>query len=381
MQDVQKLSALTGLRFVAALMIVLHHLHGVLWIPAGAFANFALDSGVSFFFVLSGFILHYNYRNRIARLPWHHFIWMRFWRLWPAHIAALLFALALSPTWWLNWLPKNLSAGEFLQIVFLLQSWTPESRVYFAWNGPAWSISTEMAFYAAFPILCFFAARRPAGLLIAVGLVVLAHLTIADAYFYDPDVKGIVRGLSEINPIPRLLEFAAGVVICETVVYRQLIKRMPRPTIAEILALLIAALALWAAPTYLPSVTHAIGLPPISSAYARLAIFCPAFCLLIAVFSFQGGAVSRFLSTAAMVWLGETSFALYLVHQPVIFFIRRHWTEMEVWQQIPLFAALTLGTSAGVFYFIERPGIRFSRVALGATKQKTSPNTLSSRQD
>ena len=85
----QKIDALTGLRFFAGIAIVIHHLHQF-GLPAYVLDGWLLNNGVSFFFVLSGFILTYVYPT----LETHHAV-QRFWiarvaRIWPAHMAALV---------------------------------------------------------------------------------------------------------------------------------------------------------------------------------------------------------------------------------------------------------------------------------------------------
>lgn len=95
--EVENLKALTSLRFVAAFMIIVHHAPGLLkwdWpkiFPATSF------HGVSFFFVLSGFILAHVYSTK--RMPaYGSFIRARFARLWPVHAAAIVFlVLAVTP--------------------------------------------------------------------------------------------------------------------------------------------------------------------------------------------------------------------------------------------------------------------------------------------
>jgi peptidoglycan/LPS O-acetylase OafA/YrhL len=62
----QRIAALTGFRFFAAMAIVLLHLKGLLWLPSTAFGMLPLHQGVSFFYVLSGFILQHSYGNRLV---------------------------------------------------------------------------------------------------------------------------------------------------------------------------------------------------------------------------------------------------------------------------------------------------------------------------
>src|SRR5690242_19654398 len=85
----KKLYALTSLRFVAAALIVLGHSQGTFGIPKDAWAPFVMSQGVSFFFVLSGFILTYVYPS-LKLFGIRRFLLARFARIWPAHITAFI---------------------------------------------------------------------------------------------------------------------------------------------------------------------------------------------------------------------------------------------------------------------------------------------------
>ena len=153
---VAKLDALTGLRFVAAFAVFLHHAnfrfkvvdyHG----PMGAQA-------VSFFFVLSGFILTYVYHDRLKPENVRKFLFTRWARIWPLHATCFLIYYALAP--------NESIFGEFwdpvrkLSHLLLLQSWVPLQRWVLSHNGVAWSISTEMFFYLMFPLLFLGGVRK-----------------------------------------------------------------------------------------------------------------------------------------------------------------------------------------------------------------------------
>src|ERR1043165_7204483 len=99
-----KLNALTGLRIVGAGMIVVHHSRMLkIAVPA-----YAWDHGVSFFFVLSGFILAYAYPSLDSRRDVFNFLGARIARIWPAHIAALLLAMVLLRMSLNRYLPANM---------------------------------------------------------------------------------------------------------------------------------------------------------------------------------------------------------------------------------------------------------------------------------
>src|SRR5207245_7346858 len=158
-----ELSSLTGIRFYAALLVYVYHV--VLTIPgvnafsvSSLFSN-AADVGVSFFFVLSGFILTYNYadvfRDGISAANYKRFVWDRLTKIYPVHVLTLLLVLPIaifSPHLPLDWraVPFHL---------LLLQCFWPSSTPVFSgyFNVPSPTVSCEWFFHILAPVVMFFA--------------------------------------------------------------------------------------------------------------------------------------------------------------------------------------------------------------------------------
>src|ERR1700761_6973045 len=131
---------LPTLRFPAAFAIVLFHFLAYTPCPPWIWEGFG--AGVSFFYVLSGFILYYNY----ADLPDRGFFWVaRFARIWPVHLFCLALIFCLLPFSWLDghasW-PTTLPAN-----ILLLHAWLPYQGSVLSYNGVSWSLSVEAFFY------------------------------------------------------------------------------------------------------------------------------------------------------------------------------------------------------------------------------------------
>ena len=196
----KKLNALTGLRFFAALLIVIHHSSVFdLHVP-----NFFYDHGVSFFFVLSGFILAHVHPRLDGKREVALFIWDRIARIWPAHVVMLLVVVAVLRT------PLTLA---FPLNFLLVQGWIPVGKYYFSYNAVSWSVSTELAFYLSFP---FFIHRWEQTFWWKISLavvIVFATIKICDILQlggYQPE--SITRhGLIYISPLGRILEFVTGI--------------------------------------------------------------------------------------------------------------------------------------------------------------------------
>src|SRR2546422_4197375 len=211
-----ELSSLTGIRFYAALLVYVYHV--VLTIPgvnalsgSSLFSN-AADVGVSFFFVLSGFILTYNYadvfRGGVSAANYKRFVWDRLTKIYPVHVLTLLLVLPIaifSPHLPLDWraVPFHL---------LLLQCFWPSSTPAFSGylNVPSWSISCEWFFYLLAPVVMFFALgnrRRWVPVVMAMGYacglgLLLWHGQSDEARFYF---------ISWFAP-SRFVDFLAGVL-------------------------------------------------------------------------------------------------------------------------------------------------------------------------
>src|SRR5207248_3264549 len=112
-------------------------------------------SGVAFFYVLSGFILAYNYRetfHRLRLLELWNFYASRFARIYPIHLLTLL---AVLPLCWAQWQGQESRAimSRAVSNLTLTQSFWHDKRDYFSFNSVSWSLSDEVFFYASFPVL------------------------------------------------------------------------------------------------------------------------------------------------------------------------------------------------------------------------------------
>lgn len=369
--DANRIQALTGLRIFAALAIVIHHLQGVLWLPAGAYGGIPLNQGVSFFFVLSGFILQHSYRSRIepaGNIGALQFTALRFFRLWPCHIAVIALIIVANGTAALGHILSVLSAGQFASVLLLLQAWSPDIGVVFGINGPAWSISVELFFYAMFPLLCRQArvsALRPLWIGAAITAAWLAAVSL-----YMPG--GNLETLGGTHPFARVFEFAVGISAYEIFSRHPLDIRAP--SLTEFATVVLAGLAVATTP-YLATSMGAKFSVLLAWWLGNSASFW-AFALLIGVFFWQRGRVSRFAGWGPVAYLGEISFALYLVHQPVIGYLARAtpWFPLlPLSMQVIVFTAIVLALSALLHHAVEKPCMRIARrVILPAPRVATA---------
>lgn len=317
------LDSLTGLRFLAALHVVLFHFakpclgtapEGLRnWVGAGY-------SAVGVFFVLSGFVLAWNYLDRDGRMETgpRAFLAARLARVYPVYL--LTFALSAPSTiaasvasnGWAVALGKSVVAGA--ATLGLVQAWVPVLALY--WNPPGWSVAVEAVFYVLFPWLAraLVPRVRPSLLPVALGAVWLVGL-LPPVLFLAlwPEGAGPVdagtwtTGLAIIkfNPLMRLPEFLLGVLLGWGFV-RERAAGAKRGS-GAVMALAGAALLVAAG---------AAG-PRIPYPLMHNALLAPASGLLVYGLARGGGPLGWLLSRPWLVHLGGASYALYLLQYPV----------------------------------------------------------------
>ena len=363
--------ALTSIRFLAALTVVLSHFTelGLLNFPKWFF-NF-VDGGrpaVSLFFVLSGFILTYTYRKTIGTEGPARFYIARFARIYPVALLSLGFA-ALVTAYLLNggdsslmleWYALKSSVYLSLGVslicqLLLLNAWFPFAAINQPWNGPSWSISCEAFFYALFPLLLrrLEAVRVRtlfvvcAGLWILQGLwiVLLQHALPASRYGF----------LVAEFPVTHLFEFIVG--ICAALKFDELRSRgasLHYHGVALISVALVAivVLAAWR---------------PVSPAYY---LESPFFAALILGLVLLERPVIGILIQRWLVRLGEASYSLYLIHVPLahLAFIAG-FRQTNGW--IAMLFAICL--SVVIFQYFEEPMRRRIRARLSTIAPSSRP--------
>ena len=357
----KKLDSLTSLRFFAAAMIVTYHTLGIIWWPSDALAPFLLNQGVSFFFVLSGFVLHLTYRSAIANYEFGigDFMIRRWFRLWPAHLTALLLVVALAPAISFAEIASNFSTFEIFQFVFMLHALNPDIGVYYALNPPAWSISTEFIFYLFLPLLSLFTLRNRKTVLSGSFAFLALYLFITGSLDLD---ENQLTGAVYISPLSRIFEFVLGIFACES--WKQsgkTVRTRSRATIAEGASLALVVLAMYFSQA--AAGLAAEGWGNAVERYVEVAFAAPPFALLITVFASQQGQISRALAARPFVRLGEISFALYLVHLTLLHYLGNlAWVKpLPIAAQVGVYIAVALAAAWLVFRTVETYGIELGK--------------------
>ncbi len=305
------LPALTSLRFLAAIWVVLFH-HGMPFLVQTP--TFVKDvrkvgyAGVSFFFLLSGFVLAYNYLPRLDARTFRArgFLRARIARIVPLYLVVL--AATLPAAMRDQPLPIAVRA-------FMLQAWRPEWVG--GWNLPAWSVSAEAFFYLAFPLLLLGAGRvSPRWLLpAALGAALLALVPPALFLALRPaGERTAVDHFTEattalkMNPLVRLPDFFTGLLLGVAYVRLGLGERVrARPWLRRATLGIGAALVV----ALVESRRH------VPWELLHDGLFLVPFALVVVALSTGEGTAASLLSYRTPVFLGEVSYGVYLLHVPL----------------------------------------------------------------
>ncbi|WP_239114829.1 acyltransferase family protein [Planotetraspora kaengkrachanensis] len=336
-----RLPSLTGLRWFAAFVVFGFHVHtGDMVADPGArrvlevlFASGSV--GVPFFFILSGMVLTWSsrpgdrpgafFRRRVARVA-------------PNHVVTWLVVLAM-----LAAVGRAAAPGPSVTGLFLVQAWIPNEAYYFGGNTPAWSLSCEMAFYAAFPLLLRLGRRIPSNRLwlVALGLLGGIWLVPLASQALSP---GLAYWFVWVFPVTRALEFALGMTLA--LLIRDGRWRGPGVLVSSVLVLAAYATV-----------------PLVWERWGWVAWMAGPFALLVGAAATSDLRGTRsVLRTPVLVWLGEVSFAFYLVHQPVIGLVERvsghEAPPARAAVAILVSLALAIAVAWALYRFVERPMAR-----------------------
>lgn len=349
-----RFEALTGARFVAALVVVVYHL----WRPAfgaGVVADLVAHGAlaVSFFFVLSGFVLGWSLSASATSSALDDIVVdvRAFWarrarRLLPVFFVAAVVAVPVA----LELARRGLAAAiasdpglssttvaavfvpELLVHLTLLQAWIPGMEL--AINPPAWSLSVEVAFSLLLPLLWRplwrLAGTKPWPLLGALWIAA----TLPGVVYVVVDADGLRRlglpldhqahalwlDLLRYHPLVRLPELCSGVVVARLVRGGLTLPGWSAVVAAAGVVVVVVGAALWRGGE--------------ATVLTHNGLFLPAFVVVIvALATAPASGPARVLSSRPLVVLGDASYALYLLHVPLFYWVAG-WSQRRVGENL-----------------------------------------------
>jgi len=356
-----RLPAITSLRFFAAFHVALFHMNemgaitGPRWLKSFAAIGYV---GVSFFFVLSGFILVYTYAGR--EMNKGDFYQARFARIYPAYLFSLLLSF---PFFYWGAMKMHIPFFAFSEqhfvlasvlVLLLLQAWLPAAAL--SWNAVAWSLSVEAFFYAVFPsALARYGKLSRTTLLALIPAFWVAGLAISGGYlFFRPAELGYVSSNNwsgavqfvKFFPLVRLPEFLMGMA-CGFLFLRS--ERNPRHGLPLVALGLLGVAATTVAARFVPYLV------------VHTAMSGPAFAALVYGIALQPNWAS-WLNNRLLVLFGNASYSFYLLHTMFVWPFFHNLQTQEVRNQgfvgIGLWLVMMLTISSLVYRFIEEPARR-----------------------
>lgn len=302
---------LTSLRFIFALFVFLRHI-GFIFNNnpvLNKLNNYIFNEGylgVSFFFILSGFILSLNYKTKIIsqKITFKDFWIARIAKIFPMHWVALLIAVPL-----IVYFRFNLTLFyTFIAHFFLLQSFYPSYNLYFSYNLVSWSLSTEMFFYFIFPFIILYNHKFKSAPY--VNLILLLLIPIGIYFTYGKINDSLFYGLFYINPLFRIVDFLIGILLFNLYnKYKNLLTTSKLiGTLAEVAAIVVF-------------IAFFVFHPYILQGYRYSCYYWLPMSVIIFVFTYQAGFFSKILSNRLFVLAGKISFSFYLFHLLVIRYV------------------------------------------------------------
>lgn len=397
----EHLAALDGIRFFAAFCVLLGHgywyvvLRQTMPSPPGPISLLMLSlpgPGMTLFFVLSGFVIHFNYQRTVS-VGWSgtfDFFIARFSRLYPLFLVvfAIDFFHLFRLQGYLSGRPQ-LDFDLFGPLPFFLsftQTWLfipfngyPIYEHYGTLTGNAqatgamWSLSTEWLFYAAYPWLSGWLSRRHGRQLAIVAAIVAGAGVVycvwsaynipniqsfGLAHFGTPVLaQSFQTWVTFYSPVERMLEFLLGAIAAQQ--YSSISSpagptaRWPAASTTAVAAVFV----IWIAVTAITRVNmSAVNASAAASLVAGLV-------LLVARHPTW---ISRVLSWPVLVKCGEASYSLYLLH----WYTMHQWAapyagQLEKLGRQGVFligVVVSIAISRVVYLWVERPALKWLRV-------------------
>jgi peptidoglycan/LPS O-acetylase OafA/YrhL len=357
------LPALTSLRFFAAAAIVLEHSRVYFHIGDGFASRHVLVQGVTFFFVLSGFILTYSHGNLSGAYDSTRFVWSRIARVWPAHA----FTMLVFHVFWVGYFQTGYdpTLEQTLRSLTLTQAWGKVPAMFSAYNGVAWTLSVEMFFYVLFPLLIHDFARTWRLKLVGVAVFVPAALWMAfltQQPENTPFADNTTAGWVYIWPPVHLVEFVYGMVAAFAWrKYKDFNFGKAAINIGEVLAIgLLLGASAWV--PYAGWFLEGRGIiSPTIRYWVTVSAAAPFYAIAFFLLASGRGHVSALLSFRPLVLLGEISFSIYLIHQIIERALSLHpqwFAQYSMPVQFAGYWLFTIAASYLLWQLVEKPSQR-----------------------
>jgi peptidoglycan/LPS O-acetylase OafA/YrhL len=344
------IDSLTSLRGFLALWVVGYHFwkDAVALFPAADAATPLVAQGhfaVPVFFILSGFVLAFNYSRQFAGLrirSYGRFLIMRAARIYPVHLASLLIVLGMvwvcrARGWSLT--DAGYEKRDFALNLFLVHTWVPSFHLN--WNYPSWSISSEWFAYLLFPFVCTTLLRRVVTRAQAYSFLTLCWIASIALYAFGDTLP--FRELLRVIPT-----FLVGIAIFVCISRNPAQTRLQLRGLPDVLLLSLAAV------------------PFLTSGRVMLGCLLTGFLVLVFLLAKQAYCCTSFWTNRIALYLGEVSYSLYMAHALAQKFCYKllpadRFANSALGARVAValaYAACIAIASLAMYYFVEKPSRR-----------------------
>lgn len=302
------INSLTTLRGVFIIFIFFHHCLNIY--PGGG------TMAVAFFFVLSGFSMTLGYKDKVMSpdFKFKQYFIRRCIKFYPLHWLCLLSALVLSMSF------EFLRNSSFYLNAALIQSWVPNQSVYFSYNAVSWYLSDTIFFALVFPFLYRLIVKATAYGRVLIA-VIFASLYIIIVYLL-PTVS--YHDILYISPYVRLIDFVFGIYLA--ILYCHIRKKyrsftLGNSTIITLSVFIVISLLIYES---LILDDNLLFIAP---------VYWPFIAILLLFVSLPQNTYNRkghLLENKHLVYLGECSFTIYLIHYQVLAYSSTFFTIFQI---------------------------------------------------
>lgn len=350
-----RVESLTFFRFVAAFIVVIFHFGIGTWFTKtfGRFVT-AGPEMVSFFFVLSGFVMVLSQIKK-ENFSSYKYYYARIARILPIYLLGLIIMLPLK----YNINPISNSVSLILNLTFT-QSWISPYPLSF--NSPAWSVSVEMFFYLTFPLILFYikkAKPKPLNFLV-VTLLIWAFtqfilINLLNSKFY----LGFLTTSHDLIfyfPLSHFCSFLIGISTGYLFLKSSHWKNLFNNKLSNIMVILVMLL-----------LYYSIVKEPFLKEYFKLnlpfgsSLYAPIFAIVILIVSSSNNIFTKIFTLKPLVFLGNISFAIYILHSPLHTIYKKLLTtyfkdfELTKTQDFLFFIFLLFIICTISYYLLEKP--------------------------
>lgn len=288
--------------------------------------------GVSYFFILSGFIMIVAY-HRKEKIGYLDFYRNRIARIYPLYIVGLLLYFFTRYS--------DVSFYKTFLYLFGIQSWIPGKALIL--NFPGWSISVEFLFYLIFPWLYnYLYSKGNKSIWIIAVLIWIGTQIFSNLYINSPAYKGPHTESHEFShyfPLWHINEFLIGNIAGLLFVKNRKEKNYDLAVVVFFIAIILSLIFI-----------------PLNFHNGLMAVF---FVPVIYLISCNNGLITKVFALKPLEFLGEISYAIYIIHIPVLYIVRSVlWDYFQISESNTLFwiyMPVLMIVSAGFYQFIEKP--------------------------